>query len=76
VPFIVFVLGAAAIILFPADGVAHPAERPSAVRVRYGYRRLHLLLRRGWAMKQKCVYRLNSEEGLSIRAKLPQRKRA
>jgi putative transposase len=49
----------------------------AAVRVRYGYRRLHVLLRReGWAVNHKRVYRLYNEEGLSIRAKLPRRKRA
>ena len=49
----------------------------AAVRIRYGYRRLHVLLRReGWAVNHKRVYRLYSEEGLSIRTKLPRRKRA
>lgn len=49
----------------------------AAVRVRYRYRRLHVLLRReGWAVNHKRVYRLYSEEGLSIRTKLPRRKRA
>jgi putative transposase len=49
----------------------------AAVRVRYGYRRLHVLLRReGWVVNHKRVYRLYNEEGLSIRAKLPRRKRA
>ena len=42
----------------------------AAVRVRYGYRRLHVLLRReGWPVNHKRVYRLYREEGLSIRAK-------
>ncbi len=49
----------------------------AAARVRYGYRRLHVLLRReGWPVNLKRTYRLYSEEGLSIRAKLPRRKRA
>ena len=49
----------------------------AAVRVRYGYRRLHVLLRReGWAVNHKRVHRLYAEEGLSIRTKLPRRKRA
>jgi putative transposase len=48
----------------------------AAVRVRYGYRRLHVLLRReGWPVNKR-IYRLYSEEGLSIRTKLPRRKRA
>ena len=47
----------------------------AAVRVRYGYRRLHVLLRReGWAVNPKRVYRLYQQEGLSLRLK-PRRKR-
>jgi transposase InsO family protein len=39
-------------------------------RVRYGYRRLHvLLLREGWRVNHKRVYRLYKEEGLSLRLK-------
>ena len=39
-------------------------------RVRYGYRRLHVLLRReGWPVNHKRVYRLYNEEGLSIRTR-------
>ena len=49
----------------------------AAVRVRYGYSRLHVLLRReGWPVNHKRVHRLYAEEGLSIRTKLPRRKRA
>ena len=46
-------------------------------RVRYGYRRLHVLLRReGWEINHKRTYRLYSEEGLSIRTRTPRRRRA
>ena len=46
-------------------------------RVRYGYRRLHVLLRReGWQANHKLVYRLYREEGLSIRTRSPKRRRA
>jgi putative transposase len=42
----------------------------AAARVRYGYRRLHILLRReGWRVNHKRVYRLYREEGLGIRVK-------
>lgn len=42
----------------------------AASRVRYGYRRLHvLLLREGWQINHKRVYRLYKEEGLSLRLK-------
>ena len=46
-------------------------------RVRYGYRRLHVLLQReGWKVNHKRIYRLYSEEGLSIRTRSPKRRRA
>jgi putative transposase len=49
----------------------------AAARVRYGYRRLHILLRReGWPVNHKRTYRIYREEGLSIRPKVPRRKRA
>ena len=49
----------------------------AAVRVRYGYRRLQMLLQReGWAMNPKRIHRLYAEESLSIRSNLPPRKRA
>jgi putative transposase len=36
----------------------------AAARVRYGYERLHTLLRReGWQINHKRVYRLYHEEG-------------
>ena len=39
-------------------------------RVRYGYRRLHVLLQReGWHVNHKRVYRLYRLEGLSLRLK-------
>jgi putative transposase len=44
----------------------------AAARVRYGYRRLHIRLRReGWPVNHKRTYRLYREEGLSIRPKAP-----
>ena len=43
--------------------------------MRYGYRRIHVLLRReGWLVNAKRVYRLYVEEGLQIRNKRPKRK--
>jgi len=43
--------------------------------VRYGYRRIHVLLEReGWQVNHKRVYRLYVEEGLQIRNKRPKRK--
>ncbi len=47
----------------------------AAVRVRYGYRRMHILLRReGWRVNAKRVYRLYREEGLSLRLKRPKKR--
>ena len=42
----------------------------AAARVRYGYRRLHVLLQReGWCINHKSVYRRYREKGLSLRLK-------
>jgi putative transposase len=42
----------------------------AAVRVRFGYRRLHTLLRRqGWRVNHKKVYRIYLEESLVVRTK-------
>ena len=41
----------------------------AAIYVRYGYRRLTVLLRReGWAVNAKRVYRLYDEEQLKVRS--------
>ena len=46
----------------PLDVVLNLREL-AATRVRYGYRRLHILLRReGWQVNAKRVYRLYREE--------------
>ena len=46
----------------------------AAIWVRYGYRRINLLLRReGWEINHKWVYRLCREEGLHLRSKQPRR---
>lgn len=47
----------------------------ASTRVRYGYRRIHTLLRReGYEINHKRVYRLYCEEGLQLRNKVPKRK--
>ena len=44
-------------------------------RVRYGYRRVHVLLKReGWAVNGKRIYRLYKEQGLQLRNKTPKRR--
>ncbi len=46
----------------------------AATRVRYGYKRIHVLLRReGWKVNHKRVYRLYCQEGLHLRNKRPRR---
>lgn len=43
-------------------------------RVRYGYLRIYILLRReGWRVNHKRVYRIYREEGLNLRRKRPRR---
>jgi transposase InsO family protein len=47
----------------------------AATRVRYAYRRIHVLLRRdGWRVNAKRVYRLYREMGLQLRNKTPKRR--
>lgn len=49
----------------------------TGVRVSYGYRQVHTILRReGWPVNHKLVYRLYREEGLTLRRKRPKRRRA
>ena len=46
----------------------------AATRMRYGYFRIYILLRReGWLVNHKRVYRLYREDGLSLRLKRPRR---
>ncbi len=61
----------------PQDELRQRLKELAAARVRYGYRRLHVLLRReGWPINAKRVYRLYHEEGLSIHPKTPRRRRS
>lgn len=47
------------------------------VRVRYGYRKIRVLLNReGWKVGKKLVYRLYKEEGLTLRHKPRKKRRA
>jgi len=46
----------------------------AAARVRYGYLRIYILLRReGWKINHRRVYRLYRQEGLSMRLRRPRR---
>ena len=56
-------------------GLKKRIQEIAATRVRYGYGRIHVLLRReGWRVNAKRVYRLYVEIGLQIRHKRPKRK--
>lgn len=47
----------------------------AAVRLRYGYQRIHVLLRReGWHVNHKRVHRIYREEGLNLRHRRPRRR--
>ncbi len=49
----------------------------SATRVRYGYKRIHvLLIREGWKVNHKRVYRIYCEEGLNLRTKQKKKRMA
>ena len=49
----------------------------AATRVHYGYRRVHVMLRReGWKDNHKRVYRLYRTEGLSLQHKRPKRNKS
>lgn len=49
----------------------------AASRVRYGFWRIYVLLRReGWQVNHKRVYRLYCQEGLNLRSKRPRRRKA
>jgi len=46
----------------------------AASRVRFGYRRLTVILRReGWRVNPKRIYRLYTEDGLTVRTKVRKR---
>ena len=45
-------------------------------RIRYGYRRVHIMLKReGWSGGRNLVYRLYREEGLVLRRRRPRRRK-
>ena len=47
-----------------------------ATRIRYGYRRVHIMLKReGWQIGRNRVYRVYREEGLALKTKRPRRRK-
>ncbi len=58
----------------PRTGLRARMRELAHTPVRFGYRRLHVLLRReGWDVGKNQVYRLYTEEGLALRRKRPWR---
>jgi putative transposase len=56
-------------------GLEHRIREICQTRVRYGYRRVHVLLRReGWSLGQKKTRRIYRELGLQLRNKTPKRR--
>ncbi len=56
-------------------GLSQRIKEIAETRVRYGYRRIHVLLRReGWQINAKRVWRLYREMGLQLRNKSPKRR--
>ena len=61
-------------VLDPRRELRQRLKELTAARVRYGYRRLRILLNReGWQAGKYLVYRLYKEEGLALRKKQPKR---
>src|SRR5690606_21280225 len=59
------------------DALRRRLKELAAVRVSWGYKRLHVLLRReGWLVNHKLVYRLYSEEKLALKRKRPKRRKS
>lgn len=60
----------------PQHGLRQRMHEMAQVRVRWGYRRLHVLLRReGWTLGRNQAYRVYCEEKLQLRSKLPKRRK-
>lgn len=58
------------------DGLRLRMREIAQTRVRYGYRRIHVLLKReGWQLGKNQMYRLYNEEELQLRSKLPKRRK-
>ena len=59
----------------PQEGLRGRLKELAGKKVGFGYRRLHVLLKReGWEVNHKKVYRLYCLEGLALRQKLPRRR--
>lgn len=60
----------------PQTALRQRMREIAQTRIRYGYRRIHVLLRReGWQVSRNRVYRLYADEQLQLRSKLPRRRK-
>jgi len=60
----------------PQTALRQRMREIARTRVRYGYRRVHVLLKReGWRVSRNRVYRIYAEEQLQLRSKLPRRRK-
>ena len=60
----------------PQDDLRTRMREIARTRVRYGYRRIHVLLKRdGWRLGKNQAYRVYREEQLQLRSKLPKRRK-
>ena len=60
----------------PRTAVRQRMHEIVRTRVRYGYRRVHIMLKReDWSAGRNLVYRLYREEGLCLRTKRPRRRK-
>jgi len=60
----------------PRTAVRQRMHEIVATRIRYGYRCVHVMLKReGWQVGKNVVYRLYREEGLVLRTKQPRRRK-
>lgn len=58
----------------PQDALKRRIKEIAEVRIRYGYKRIHVLLRReGWPVNHKRVQRMYCELGLQLRSRRPRR---
>jgi putative transposase len=61
----------------PQTALWRRLQELAALRVSYGYKRLHILLRReGWRVNHKRIYRLYGEEALALRGRRPRRRKS
>ena len=60
----------------PQTALRQRMHEITSTRIRYGYRRVHIMLKReGWQVGKNIVYRVYREEGLCLRSKRPRRRK-